>query len=51
MDADPPAPSGPPGLSDRYERVAIEDHIVIFDLENHHAWIQSTLHVDIEDYR
>jgi len=38
--------------SERYAELAIgDDEFVIYDRENHRAWIQSTVAVTIEDYR
>jgi hypothetical protein len=36
----------------RYAELTIgDDEFVIYDRENHEAWIQSTVAVTIEDYR
>jgi hypothetical protein len=41
-----------PGRTDRYRYIQYNDDggtvTVIQDTENHHAWIQSTLHVAVE---
>lgn len=36
----------------RYAELTIgDDEFVIYDRENHQAWIQSTVALDIDDYR
>ncbi|WP_167879967.1 DUF7331 family protein [Halorhabdus rudnickae] len=36
---------------DRYAQLQLDDEFVIYDRENHTAWVQSSVAVSLEDYR
>ncbi|QSG15864.1 DUF7331 family protein [Halapricum desulfuricans] len=43
--------AGDDDQSQRYAELTLDDEFVIYDRENHEAWIQSTVAVSIEDYQ